>query len=447
MSITPSLPPHSIEAEQSVLGGLLLDNDTWDLIADQLCAEDFFHQQHRLIFQAIEVLAGASVPFDVVSLAEKLENQPEAGGLAYLGELARNVPSVANIRTYAQIVRERAHRRRLMQFGFACYREAHETDVAAPDLQEQFEQRLFSLGLHLQTHEFIDLNDCMARVIDEIDRHFNAGSATTGLASGLDALDEQTAGFQPSDLIIIAARPSMGKTSLALSFLEAALLARPQHSVQFYSLEMPARALIYRLLAMFGQLSLSRLLKGALQDDDWPRLTVAAAKLKGFAPRLIIDDTPALSCAALRARARRASRRFGMPALIMIDYLQLMRSPPRENRHLEIAEISGALKALAKELNCPVIALSQLNRALEQRGNKRPLLSDLRESGAIEQDADLILFVYRDEIYHPESEARGTAELIIGKHRNGPTGTVRCAFLAEQARFACLGGAAGGRLE
>ena len=337
-----------------------------------------------------------------------------------------------------QIVRDRAHRRRLMQFGFACYREANEPEVMGPELQERFEQRLFSLGQHLQAQEFVDLQDCLSTVIDEIDHHFNAGSETTGLPSGLATLDEHTSGFQPADLIIVAARPSMGKTSLALSFVETALLARPEHSVQIYSLEMPARALIYRLLAQFGQLSLSRLLKGALQDEDWTRLTVAAGKLKAFAPRLVIDDTAALSCAALRARARRASRRFGMPALVLIDYLQLMRSSQRENRNLEITEISGSLKALAKELNCPVIALSQLNRALEQRSNKRPLLSDLRESGAIEQDADLIVFVYRDEVYHPESDARGTAELIIGKHRNGPTGTAHCAFIAEQARFASL---------
>jgi replicative DNA helicase len=438
MTLAPTLPPHSVEAEQAVLGGLLLDNDSWDLLADQLCAEDFFRQEHRLIFRAIEALATQNVPFDVVTLGEKLETQPEAGGLAYLGELARNIPSVANLRTYVQIVRDRAHRRRLMQFGFACYREANEPDVMGPELQERFEQRLFSLGQHLQAQEFIDLQDCLSTVIDEIDRHFNAGCETTGLPSGLATLDEHTSGFQPADLIIVAARPSMGKTSLALSFVETALLARPEHSVQIYSLEMPARALIYRLLALLGHLSLSRLLKGALLDEDWTRLTVAAGKLKAFASRLVIDDTPALSCAALRARARRASRRFGMPALVLIDYLQLMRASQRENRNLEITEISGSLKALAKELNCPVIALSQLNRALEQRGNKRPLLSDLRESGAIEQDADLILFVYRDEVYNPESDARGTAELIIGKHRNGPTGTARCAFIAEQARFASL---------
>ena len=438
MTLTPVMPPYSDEAEQAVLGGLLLDNQAWDLVADLLCGEDFFRAEHRLIFRAIETLANQNTPFDVVTLAEHLESQPEAGGLAYLGELAKNIPSVANLPTYAQIVRDRAHRRRLMQFGFACYREANESEVIATDLQERFEQRLFGLGQHLQTHEFIDLRQCLGTVIDEIDRHFNAGSVTTGLPSGLTILDEHTAGFQPADLIIIAARPSMGKTSLALSLLESALLARPQHSVQIYSLEMPARALVYRLLAILGQLSLSSLLKGTLQDDDWPRLSAAAGKLSQFGERLIIDDTPALSCAALRARARRASRRFGMPALVMIDYLQLMRSSPRENRNLEVTEITGALKALAKELNCPVIALSQLNRALEQRGNKRPLLSDLRESGAIEQDADLILFVYRDEVYHADSEARGTAELIIGKHRNGPTGTVHCAFLAEQARFASL---------
>src|SRR5690606_12646934 len=282
MTLTPVMPPYSDEAEQAVLGGLLLDNQAWDLVADLLCGEDFFRAEHRLIFRAIETLANQNIPFDVVTLAERLESQPEAGGLAYLGELAKNIPSVANLHTYAQIVRDRAHRRRLMQFGFACYREANESEVIVTDLQERFEQRLFGLGQHLQTHEFIDLRQCLGTVIDEIDRHFNAGSVTTGLSSGLTILDEHTAGFQPADLIIIAARPSMGKTSLALGLLESALLARPQHSVQIYSLEMPARALVYRLLAILGQLSLSSLLKGTLQDDDWPRLSAAAGKLSQF---------------------------------------------------------------------------------------------------------------------------------------------------------------------
>ena len=437
MSAVPSLPPHSVEAEQGVLGGLLLDNGTWALVADQLLAEDFFRPEHRLIFRAIAALADQDAPFDVVTLSERLKAHPESGGLAYLAELAKNTPSVANIRTYAEIVRDRAHRRRLMQFGLACYRDAGDSGHSGAQWQECFEQALFQLGQQ-RPHDFIDLRQHLGRVIDEIDAHFNDEASTTGLPSGLAELDAVTAGFQAADLVIVAARPSMGKTSLALGFVEAALQACPERSVQLYSLEMPVRALLYRLLALLGRVSLSRLLRGRLQDEDWPPLTAAVAYLQRLGERLVIDDTPALSCTALRARARRASRRFGAPALLLVDYLQLLQCSGQENRHLEIAAISAALKALAKELDCPVIALSQLNRSLEQRANKRPVLADLRESGAIEQDADLILFVYRDEVYEPQSEARGTAELIIGKHRNGPTGVVHCRFIAEQARFASL---------
>jgi replicative DNA helicase len=437
MKSVPAAPPHSIEAEQGILGGLMLDNTAWELIADQLQAEDFYRQDHRLIFRAIAALAEQDCPFDVVTLSERLAPHPEAGGLAYLGEMAMNTPSVANIRTYAEIVRDRAHRRRLMQFGLGCYQAVCEADTSGVQLQERFEQQLFQLG-QSQPHEFVDLQQCLAGVIDEIDELFNSGEITTGIPSGLADLDAYTAGFQPADLVIVAARPSMGKTSLALSFIAAALRAQPQSSVQLYSLEMPARALVYRLIAILGELSLSNLLTGQLQDEDWPRLTAAVARLQSYGERLVIDDTAALSCSALRARTRRASRRSGAPSLVLVDYLQLMQASAKENRHLEIAEISASLKSLAKELSCPVIALSQLNRALEQRSNKRPLLADLRESGAIEQDADLILFVYRDEVYHPDSEAQGTAELIIGKHRNGPTGTVHCRFIGEQARFTSL---------
>jgi replicative DNA helicase len=419
-----------VEAEQGVLGGLMLDNQAWDLVADRVQAEDFFRREHRVIFKTIALLAQDSAPFDVITLAEHFSAQPELGGLAYLAELAANVPSVANIKVYADIVHERAHLRQLMALGYACSREA-----AEPQAQESIEQRLYALG-QTQVLEFLDLQRCLSEVIDEIDEHFNSGQSTTGLTSGLSALDRITAGFQPADLVIIAARPAMGKTSLALCWVTAALACAPSTSVQIYSLEMPARALVYRLLSLLGTISLSRLMSGQLLEVDWPSLTSAAATLQRYAPRLVIDDSAALTCSALRARARRASRRFGTPSLIMIDYLQLMRAPGCETRNLEIASISSGLKALAKELNCPVLALSQLNRALEQRGNKRPVLADLRESGAIEQDADLIVFIYRDEVYHPESPDSGTAELIIGKHRNGPTGTVRVNFIAEQTRFA-----------
>lgn len=431
-------PPHSVEAEQGVLGGLMLDNDTWDLIGDQLLAEDFFRHEHKMIFQAVAGLAAKGHPFDIVTLGEALAEPAEVGGLPYLVELAKNTPSVANIEHYANIVRNRSHLRRLMSLGYLCSREASDQQADAFEVQESVEQKLFALGQDRSASEFINLTQCITNVIEKIDEHFNGNVTVTGVPSGLGDLDELTAGFQPADLIILGARPSMGKTSLALNFVDTALQNKPQETVQVYSLEMPAEALIYRLMAILGHLDLGKLLKGRLDDDDWPRLTAAVARMHGYGDRLVIDDSSGLTPTAIRAKARRAARRFGKPALILVDYLQLMRCPGQENRANEISEISRALKALAKEMNCPVVALSQLNRDLERRPNKRPINADLRDSGAIEQDADVIMFVYRDEVYHPETEFKGIAEIIIGKHRNGPTGTVRTAFIPHQTRFANL---------
>lgn len=431
-------PPYSVEAEQSILGGLMLDNQAWDLIADRLQADDFFKTEHRLIFRAIANLALSNQPFDVVTIADTIADPAQIGGLAYLGELARNIPSVANIEQYAKIVANRAHLRRLMSLGFRCAREASDAQSQAEEVQESIEQQLFALSEYRHASEFVAITQRLESIVDQIDDRFNGNASVTGVPSGLTDLDALTAGFQPGDLIIIGARPSMGKTSLALGFIEAAIQHQGNASVQMYSLEMPADALIYRLIAILGHMDLSRLLKGNLDDDDWPRLTAAIGKINGWGERLVIDDCAGLTPVALRAKARRAARRFGRPALILIDYLQLMRCPGQENRANEISEISRALKALAKEMNCPVIALSQLNRELERRPNKRPINADLRDSGAIEQDADVILFVYRDEVYHPETEFKGVAELIIGKHRNGPTGTVRTAFIPAQTRFANL---------
>ncbi|MFP3849434.1 replicative DNA helicase [Pseudomonas sp. W5-01] len=438
MSLLDLAPPYSVEAEQGVLGGLLLDNNTWDLIADQLTEEDFFKQEHRLIFRTIAGLASQAIPFDVVTVDDALAEPAATGGLAYLGELAKNTPSVANIEHYAQIVRNRAHLRRLISVGFQCSREAADQQAIASEVQESIEQQLFALGQDNTTADFIDLNQQLTKVIGEIDQRFNNNETLTGLPSGLTDLDEMTTGWQPADLIILAARPSMGKTALALNFVDAALQEEKSRSVQVFSLEMPAKALIYRLLAVLGQLDLRRLLRGDLEDADWPKLTSAVARMNDYGDRLVIDDASGLTPAALRAKSRRAARKHGHPSLIMIDYLQLMNCPGQENRANEISTISRSLKALAKEMDCPVIALSQLNRALEQRQNKRPINADLRDSGAIEQDADVIMFVYRDEVYNAQSESAGIAELIIGKQRNGPTGAVRTAFIPSQTRFANL---------
>lgn len=436
-------PPYSVEAEQGVLGGLLLDNNTWDLVADKLDASDFFRHDHRLLFRTMASLADKSIPFDIVTVHNALEEPDEAGGLGYLGELAKNTPSVANIEHYASIVRNRSRLRQLMSLGYQCSREATDPLASAEDVQESIEQQLFALGEGKSATEFININQCLTNVVEQIDEHFNGNITVTGLPSGLEDLDDLTSGFQEADLIILGARPSMGKTSLALNFIDTALQAKLDRTVQVFSMEMPAKALMYRLMGILGHIDLGRLLKGKLDDDDWPKLTAAVSRINGYGERLVIDDSSALTPAVIRAKSRRAARRFGHPSLILIDYLQLMRCPGQENRANEISAISQSLKALAKEMNCPVVALSQLNRELERRQNKRPINADLRDSGAIEQDADLIMFVYRDEVYHPQSEHKGIAEIILGKARNGPTGTVRTAFIANQTRFANLSPNAG----
>lgn len=435
MSALDLSPPHSVEAEQAVLGGLMLDNQTWDLIADRIKAEDFFKREHRLIFQSIAKLAESNTAFDVVTVAESMSAIEEAGGLGYLSDIARNTPSVANIKPYTEIVTNRAHLRRLISHGFECAREASDPQADASVVQDVIEQQLFALGQGHQTSDFINVNEMLLQVVDKIDLRFNTGESVTGVPSGLADLDELTGGFQSADLIILAARPSMGKTSLALNFVDAALQKDPTCTVQIYSLEMPAQAIIFRLLSILGHLNLEKLLRGQLEDEDWPKLSLAVQKINSYGDRLVIDDQAGLTPSAMRARARRGARRFGKPALIMIDYLQMMQCPGKENRANEISEISRSLKALAKEFDCPVVALSQLNRELERRPNKRPINADLRDSGALEQDADLILFVYRDEVYNPGTEHKGIAELILGKHRNGSLGTVRTAFIPQHTRF------------
>jgi replicative DNA helicase len=438
MNLLDLVPPHSIEAEQGVLGGLMLDNSTWDLVADTLSAQDFFRRDHRVIYQAIQSLAIVDQPFDVVTLANSIPEISQAGGLGYLADLAKNTPSVANISAYAAIVRERAHLRQLILLGHEASRSASEPQAKSVEVQEEFEQKLFALGQGHAPNRFIDVNETLMKVLEQVDYNFNHGNGVTGIPSGLVDLDQKTGGFQDADLVIVAARPSMGKTSLALNIVDAVLAQDPANTVQIYSLEMPALALLYRMIAILGQLDVAHLMRGELGDEDWPKLSAGVAKINQYGERLVIDDSSGLTPTALRARVRRATRRYGKPRLIMVDYLQLMQCPGKENRNLEIGAISAGLKAIAKEFNCPVIALSQLNRSLENRANKRPHNGDLRESGALEQDADLTLFIYRDEVYHPESMDQGIAELIIGKHRNGPTGVVRTAFIPAQTRFANL---------
>ncbi|MFW5451177.1 MAG: replicative DNA helicase [Methylophagaceae bacterium] len=433
------VPPHSIEAEQSVLGGLMLDNTSWEKVADLIVENDFYRRDHQLIFKAIAELAENSQPVDVITLAEYHDSRGEldqVGELAYLGLLARDTPSAANIVAYASIVRERSILRQLITVGTSIANVAFNPDGRdSNEMLDLVERQVFEIAEKgaKRAGGFVQVKEVLSKVVDRIDTLFEQDSPITGLSTGFTDFDLQTAGLQPSDLVIIAGRPSMGKTTFAMNLAENAAIKSKQ-PVAVFSMEMPADSLAMRMLSSLGQIDQHRLRTGKLNDDDWPRLTSAIALLNE-AP-LFIDDTPALTVTELRARARRLKREHGL-SMIVIDYIQLMQGSGKnnENRTTEVSEISRSLKALAKELEVPVIALSQLNRSLEQRTDKRPVMSDLRESGAIEQDADVIVFIYRDEVYNEDSPEKGKAEIIISKQRNGPIGKVFLTFQGKYTRF------------
>lgn len=433
------VPPHSVEAEQSVLGGLMLDNASWDKVADEVYDGDFYRRDHRLIFRAIKALAENTAPFDVVTLAEHLDKQGElenVGGIHYMGTLVTNTPSAANIKSYARIVRERSVLRQLIQISNDIADSAYQPEGREiSELLDNAEKRVFDIADQSKrgNQGFAGMKELLTKAVERIDYLFTQDNPITGVTTGFDDFDDKTSGLQKSDLVIIAGRPSMGKTTFAMNIAENAAI-KGQVPVAVFSMEMPGEQLAMRMMSSLGRIDQHKVRTGKLDDDDWPRLTSAVGILSE-AP-IYIDDTPGLTPTELRARARRMAREHGL-GLIVIDYLQLMQGSGKssENRTAEISEISRSLKGLAKELNVPVIALSQLNRGLEQRPNKRPVMSDLRESGAIEQDADVIVFIYRDEVYNEESPDRGTAEIIIGKQRNGPIGKTRLAFLGKYTRF------------
>ena len=422
------VPPHSVEAEQAVLGGLMLDNRRFDEISEIISAGDFYRQDHRLIFGAAERLAGESEPLDVVTLTEFLERAgdiEDAGGLSYLAELAEKTPGAANIRAYAEIVRERSILRQLVQVSGQISDSAFNPQGRnSNEILDEAERNVFQIA-ESRVKEGSGpqaINPILTKALSRIEELFESGETTTGLTTGF------------KDLLIVAGRPSMGKTTFAMNIVENALISTGA-PILVFSMEMPADALVMRMLSSLGRIDQSRIRSGKLEEDDWPRLTSAVSLLKD--KPLYIDDTPGLSPTEMRSRARRIARENeGKLGLIMVDYLQLMRVPGNtEGRTAEISEISRSLKGIAKELSCPVVALSQLNRSLEQRPNKRPVNSDLRESGAIEQDADVIMFVYRDEVYNEDTSDKGIAEIIIGKQRNGPIGTVRLAFIGKYTKF------------
>ena len=435
------MPPHSVEAEQSVLGGLLLDSAAWDNVADVVRSEDFYRPDHSLIFEAIGALAAQGKPSDVVTVSEQLERigkLDSVGGLGYLGTLARDTPTAANIKAYADIVRERSLLRNLALAGneisSSVYANEGET---ARELVDKAESRVFEIaeaGFRGKLEGAVSIQTLMPHLIDQIDDWHANPNKLRGLATGFDQFDKLTGGLRPGDLVIVAGRPSMGKTTFAVNMAEhAALKEDIKAPVIIFSMEMPAEQLMTRMLSSIGRVPLNNIRSGQISDDDWPRITGAAGQLSGS--KIFIDETPALTPTELRARARRVKREHGL-GLVVVDYLQLMQVPgTKENRATEIAEISRGLKALAKELKVPVIVLSQLNRGVEQRENKKPVMSDLRESGAIEQDADMILMIYREEVYDKNTTKRGMAEIELAKHRNGETGTLVLTFQGQYSRF------------
>jgi replicative DNA helicase len=445
------IPPHSIEGESSVLGGLLLDNGAWDRVGDLLVDEDFYRFEHKLIYAAVGTLINASKPADVITVYEHLQNQgkaDEVGGLAYLNSLAQYVPSASNIRRYAEIVRERSILRKLVSASDEIATNAFNPqgrDVAS--ILDEAEQKIFKIGEQgsRMKEGFQSMDTLVVDLLDRVTEMAENPQDVTGVPTGFVDLDRMTSGFQAGDLIILAARPSMGKTALAINIAENVALQEGL-PVAVFSMEMGASQLAVRIVGSIGRIDQTHLRTGALSDEEWPRLTEAIEKLRTVS--LHIDETPGLTVSELRANARRLSRQCGKLGLIVVDYLQLMSvsgGMAEENRATAVGEISRGLKMLAKELQCPVIALSQLSRAVEARTDKRPMMSDLRESGAIEQDADIIMFIYRDEYYTKDAcKEPGVAEVIISKQRNGPTGTVKLAFMNRITKFESLAHGGGG---
>lgn len=435
------MPPHSLEAEQSVLGGLMLDNERWDNVSERVVAEDFFSRPHRLIFSEMQRLLETGQPIDLITLSESLETRGElemAGGFAYLAELAKNTPSAANINAYADIVRERAVVREMIAVANQIADAGYDPQGrSSEDLLDFAESNVFKIAEQRANKDAgpKNIEQILEATVSRIESLFQTPhDGVTGVDTGYQDLNKKTAGLQRSDLIIVAARPSMGKTTFAMNLCENAAMLQDK-PVLIFSLEMPSEQIMMRMLASLSRVDQTRIRTGQLDDEDWARISGTMGILLEK-KNIFIDDSSGLTPTEVRSRARRIYRENDGLSMIMIDYLQLMRVPSlSDNRTLEIAEISRSLKALAKELNVPVVALSQLNRSLEQRADKRPVNSDLRESGSIEQDADLIMFIYRDEVYHENSDLKGIAEIIIGKQRNGPIGTVRLTFNGQWSRF------------
>ncbi len=431
------VPPHSSDAEKAVVGGLMLDKNAWDKISGFLSQEDFYHNNHRQIFKAIEHIQEAQEACDVVTVSEWLDAHgltEQSGGLEYLAGLAAETPGASNIVAYGNIVREKSILRQLIQIGTELAEKGFNPEGQnSDDLLEEAEQLVFKIREQSLKSKsgFHDLQGVLVNTLEHLQKLAEGDGEITGLPYGWTDLDKKTAGMHPSDLIIIAARPGMGKTTLAMNIAERAAVTGS--SVAIFSMEMSAEQIVMRMFSSLSRINQSDLKKGQLTDQDWPKIQQTNALLAQS--KLFINDTPGMTPNEMLSHCRRLKNREGLD-LIVVDYLQLMQTKGRsESRVNEISEISRSLKGMAKELNVPVIALSQLSRNVEQRPNKRPIMSDLRESGAIEQDADLIMFIYRDGYYNEDSPQKNVSEIIIGKHRNGETGTTKLAFLGQYTRF------------
>lgn len=441
------LPPQNLEAEQCVLGAILIENDAINKALEVVREEDFYSEKHRAVFRAMVDLNGRGAPVDLITLTEQLTRDgmlERAGGASYLAQLTDVIPTAANVRSHGRIIRQSAITRGLIQVGTEIAERGYVATEKVEELIDFAERSVFAISERQVRPSFVPVKEVLKDTFEVIESLYDRQEMVTGVPTGFSELDRMTAGLQPSDLIIVAGRPSMGKTALAMTVAQHAGIEKSAGAVAVFSLEMSKEQLVTRMLCSEARVDASKLRTGHFSKSDWPKLTTAAGRLAEAS--IFIDDTPAMTVLDMRTKARRLMAEHGL-GLIVVDYLQLMRGRNSDSREQEISDISRSLKALAKELNVPVIALSQLSRAVESRTDKRPMLSDLRESGAIEQDADVVMFVYREEFYkrcecHPEGVCecgrRGRAELIIGKQRNGPIGTVKLAFLNSFVRFESL---------
>ena len=435
-ALVPRIPPHSQEAEQSVLGSVLMDQDAVSTAAENLLPEDFYDPKHREIFEAVLDLYEKRHPVDLVTVKTQLETRgtlENAGGIKYLSQIATAVPNTVYVRQYVRIVRERALYRRFIRLANRVLNESFSTETPIEELSENVEKEVFNILQNRGSEDFTHIKDLLIHSFDEIEKVAKSGGAIPGIPTGYIELDQKLAGLHPSDLILIGARPSMGKSALGLNIIQNAAL-RSKKNCAVFSLEMSKEQVANRFLAAEARVSMEHIRTGNMTDTDWDKLVDALGPLSEAG--IYVDDTAGITVSEIRSKCRKLKIEHGLD-LVMIDYLQLMSGSGRnnENRQQEISEISRGLKMLARELNVPVIALSQLSRALEQRADKRPMMSDLRESGAIEQDADVIMFIYRDEYYHADTEDKNVSEIIIGKQRNGPTGTVKLRYDGPFTRF------------